>query len=114
METDALDLPESRVSFPGPFSQHGVVVSGWSVPFLHAQSHEGGRLTVVLDNRFSLELSVAEAERVVPFLADAIAVALGFEAHPDADDAPPLVRSPHPKPQPVVSVVGFGMGDAPS
>ena len=71
------ELPvESSVSFPGPFAQHDVVVSGWRVPLLHAQPHDGGMLTLVLDNRFALELGVADAERVVPFLANAIAIAL--------------------------------------
>jgi hypothetical protein len=113
MDSDIADLPESRVSFPGPFSQHEVVVSGWKVPFLHAQPQDGGMLTLMLDNRFLLEIPVAEAERFVPFLADAIAIALGFEAHPDANDSLPLVRSPHPKPRPVLSVAGFGRGEMP-
>jgi len=107
MDTDELDLPESRVSFPGPFSQHGVVVSGWSVPFLHAQVHDGGMMTVVLDDRFGIELTVAEAERVVPFVADAIAIALGYDTHPSADDSIPASRSPHPKPQRVMAIAGF-------
>lgn len=107
MDTDTLDLTESRVSFPGPFSQHGVVVTGWSVPFLHAQMHDGGMMTVVLDDRFGIELTVSEAERVVPFIADAIAIALGYDAHPSADDSTPPNRSPHPKPQRIMAVAGL-------
>jgi hypothetical protein len=38
-----------------------------------------------LDNRYGLDLTVAEAEQVVPFLADAIAIALGYTCHPGAD-----------------------------
>ena len=113
MDSETPELPESQVRFPGPFLQHDVVVAGWKVPFLHAQPHDGGRLTLVLDSRFSLELSLADAERVVPFLANSIALALGFDAHPHADDEPPLVRSPHPKPQPVMAVADFGCGEAP-
>jgi len=107
MDADSLDLPESRVSFPGPFSRHDVVVAGWRVPFLHAQLHDGGKMTVVLDHRYGIELTVAEAERVVPFVADAIAVALGYHAHPSADDEDAPVRSPHPKPQRVMTIAGF-------
>ena len=107
MEMDALDRTDSRVSFPGPFSQHQVNVSGWTVPFLHAQVHDGGKMTVVLDDRFGLELTVAEAERVIPFLADAIAIALGYDAHPSANDSTPPPRSPHPKPRRVMTVSGF-------
>jgi hypothetical protein len=112
MDADPLDLSESRVSFPGPFSRHDVVVSGWRVPFLHAQVHDGGKMTVVLDHRYGIELTVAEAERVVPFVADAIAVALGYNAHPSADDDAMPVRSPHPRPQRVMTIAGFE-SDAP-
>jgi hypothetical protein len=111
METDLPDVADSRVSFPGPFSQHDVVVSGWKVPFLQAAVHDGGKLTVVLDDRFGLELTVAEAERVMPFVADAIAVALGYNAHPSADDETPLDRSAHPKPQRVMTIAGMGSAD---
>lgn len=89
-----------RVTFPGPFSQHEVVVDGWKVPFLHA--HPGGEhdesVTIVLDNRLALTLSVEEAERVVPFLADSIAVALGYPSHPNEDAEQPLMRLPQPRP----------------
>lgn len=89
-----------RVTFPGPFSQHEVVVDGWKVPFLHA--HPGGEhdenVMLVLDNRLALTLSVEEAERIVPFLADAIAVALGYTSHPNEDAEQPLVRQPQPRP----------------
>lgn len=106
MDTNVLDVSESQVAFPGPFSQHGVNVAGWSVPFLHAQVHDGGMLTLVLDDRFGLELTVSEAERIVPFVADAIAIALGYEAHPSADDEALSSRSPHPKPQRVMAIAG--------
>jgi hypothetical protein len=41
-----------------------------------------------------LDLTVAEAERVVPFLADAIAIALGYTCHPRADWDVPHQRNP--------------------
>lgn len=89
-----------RVTYPGPFSQHEVVVNGWKVPFLHA--HPGGEhdeeVTLVLDNRLALTLSVEEAERMVPFLADSIAVALGYPSHPNEDAEQPLRRLPQPRP----------------
>jgi hypothetical protein len=69
-----------RVSFPGPFSTHDVVVDGWKVPLVHA--HPCGEsdecVMLVIDNRLAATFSVDEAERFVPFLADAIAVALGY------------------------------------
>lgn len=87
-----------RVTFPGPFQHHDVVVDGWRLPFVQAHMTGEDRVTLVIDRRLAEEFSVEEAERVVPFLADAIAVALGYTAHPAADMEPPVNRDPHPKP----------------
>jgi hypothetical protein len=95
-----------RVNFPGPFSRHDVVVEGWRVPFLEAHPGEGGQVTLVLDRRLSIPLSTAEAERVVPFLADAISVALGYGAHPRGD-MPLPERTPYPSPRRVREIVSL-------
>jgi hypothetical protein len=87
-----------RVSFPGPFMHHEVVVNGWAVPLLHAHpcgTHDEG-VMLVLDSRIAITLSVEEAERFVPFLADAMAVALGYTAHPQGDVE--FERKPQPRP----------------
>jgi hypothetical protein len=73
--------PMSSVSFPGPFSHHDVV-NDWRVPFMTSHLVREGRVTVVLHRRLGIELSTDEAERLLPFVADAIAVALGYGAHP--------------------------------
>jgi hypothetical protein len=107
-EHDCSALPSLRVNFPGPFTQHDVVVDGWRVPLLDAQvNQDDGRVLLVLDNRFTLDLSAEEAERVVPFLADAMAVALGYDAHPNETDPLPPRRAPHPKPQRVMTIAGM-------
>jgi hypothetical protein len=103
MATDP--FPADRVTFPGPFSHHDVVVDGWRVPFLQAQIAGEDRVLLVLDRRLALELDCVEAEHFVPFLADAIAVALGYGAHPRSDDRRPLERAPYPRPERVVDVV---------
>lgn len=82
-----------RVSFPGPFSAHDVVFEGWRVPFLHAHPDDSC-VALVLDHRIMETFTVAEAEKVVPFLADAIAIALGYPSAPRGDE-----EQPH-KPQP--------------
>jgi hypothetical protein len=89
-----------QVSFPGPFMRHEVVVNGWAVPLLHARpsGEHDESVTLVLDERLALTVSVEEAERFVPFLADAIAVALGYTSHPDEDAEQPLIRQPQPRP----------------
>lgn len=93
------------LNFPGPFSHHDVVVDGWKVPLLKANLVGEDRIDLLLDERFALELSTAEAERVVPFLADAIAVALGFGSHPREDTEPPLKILPRLRPQRVTQLL---------
>jgi hypothetical protein len=98
-------LPEFRVTFPGPFEHHDVVVDGWRVPHVQAHLRDEDRILLVLDRRLGMELSTAEAERFVPFLADAIAIALGYGAHPRGDGDHPLERAPFPRPERVFDVV---------
>jgi hypothetical protein len=89
---------EFRVTFPGPFQHHDVVVDGWRVPFLEAHPQEENRITLTLDRRLGLDLTTQEAERLLPFIADAIAVGLGYGAHPRGD-MPLPERRPHPSPR---------------
>lgn len=95
-----------RVTFPGPFQHHDVVVDGWSVPFVKAsfRPSDEDHVRLILDDRIGLDLNSAEAEKLMPFLADAIAVALGYGAHPGKEmDALPE-RAPHMAPRRVVRV----------
>lgn len=87
---------EQRVAYIGPFESHDVVVRGREVPFLRAFPMDGGVIDLTLDRRFGLRLSEAEAERFVPFLAHAIAVALGYTCHPEAEKEP-NPRLPFPR-----------------
>jgi hypothetical protein len=99
------DFPqlESRLAFIGPFQHHDVVVDGRQVPFLRATPLDGGQVHLNLDRRLGLTLSAEEAERVVPFLADAIAVASGYTSHPDAERDGPNVRHPFPAVTPLLT-----------
>jgi hypothetical protein len=87
-----------RVQFPGPFNQHDVVVDGWKVPLLHAHptGANDNEIMLVIDHRLAETFTVAEAERFVPFLADAIAVALGYTCHPNGDEEPNWNPQPRP------------------
>lgn len=94
-----------RVTFPGPFQHHDVVVDGWRVPFLQAQVSDDNRVALVIDRRLaSPDLTPDEAERIVPFIADAIAVALGYGAHPNGDTPRVPPRAPYPRPERVVGL----------
>lgn len=81
------------VEYVGPFESWRVSVDGWEVPLLHATPQPGGKVSLTLDSRFGLDLDLATAERVVPFIANAIAVAMGYAAHPNGEQ-PPILRSP--------------------
>ena len=95
---DIHELPaESRVAFPGPFEYHPVVVEGREVPFLEATPLDGGKIDLTVDKRYGLVLSVEESERIIPFLANAIAIALGYTSHPTTGRDEPTVRHPFPR-----------------
>jgi hypothetical protein len=111
-EHDCAELPEFQVSFPGPFTHHDVVVNGWRVPYVQAHMAAEDRVMLVIDRRLAAEFSVDEAERFVPFLADAIAVAMGYGAHPDDRTPRPLSRAPYPRPERVVDVDLLGITPA--
>jgi hypothetical protein len=95
-----------RVTFPGPFQHHDVVVDGWSVPFVKAsfRQDDEDHVRLILDDRIGLDLNSAEAEKLMPFLADAIAVALGYGAHPSEESMTLPERAPHMAPRRVVRV----------
>lgn len=97
-------IPDFRVTFPGPVTEHAVAVENWTVPFLKAELGDEDRLRLILDERFGLELSSEEAERLVPFLAHAIAVALGYGGHPSKDMDSLPERFPHAAPRRIVQV----------
>ncbi len=101
MEADDLPELDSRVNYVGPFRYHDVVVDGRAVPFLRATPLDGGRVHLNLDRRLGLDLSASEAERVVPFLAHTIAVALGYTSHPDTERDGPNRSHPFPRVAPL-------------
>jgi hypothetical protein len=85
----------SGLEFVGPFARHEVILHGHLVPFLEATPTASG-VHLNLDGRYGIDLSPEEADRVVPFIADCIAVALGYTGHPKPDCPEPLLRHPFP------------------
>jgi hypothetical protein len=86
----------AEVEFVGPFERHEVVVNGHKVPYLAATpTRDGVHLT--LDCRFGLDLTSAQALEVVPFLADVVAIALGYTCFPceEVPNPPRLKPWPH-------------------
>jgi hypothetical protein len=82
-----------EVEILGPVTSHRVIVSGRQVPFLDAAPANGGKIHLSLDDRYGLDLAVADADRIIEFIADCIAVALGYTCHP-RDGMEPLAMHP--------------------
>ena len=98
-----MDLtPAERVEFVGPFESYRVVVDGWEGPFLEAHMRPGDIVDISLDRRYGLEVPIADAERLVPFLAHTIAVAAGYPSHPDRDGLPTSL--PHSQPRRLIGL----------
>ncbi len=72
-----------------------MTIDGWLVPFVEPVSLSGGRTRLVLDNRFGLVLDEDKARYVLPWIANAIAVASGFSCHPRSDHDQPKSLSPY-------------------
>lgn len=88
----------------GPFKSHWVIVGGRQVPFLEAEPANGGIVRLTLDQRYALDVPVADADRIIPFIADCIAVGLGYTCHP-RHDMEPVRSTPFP---PAMCVDLFG------
>jgi len=85
----------SDYEIAGPFESHRVIVDGRRVPFLDALPMNGGKISLLLDNRYTLDISVIDAEMFIPWIADAIAVAMGYACHPRRGKEP-IRSSPFP------------------
>jgi hypothetical protein len=87
---------QTDLAFVGPTSYREIVLRGRVVPFIVATPLDGGNIGLTLDRRYALTLTTADAERVIPFLANAIAIALGYNCHPSSEDEP---TKAHPFPR---------------
>ena len=96
MSTDRADGAEA-FELVGPFEEWRVVLEGREVPFLTAWPANGGVIHLTLDRRYGLDVAVADAERLIPFLADCIAVGMGYACHQRADQDEPIRLPPFPR-----------------
>src|SRR5882672_372910 len=68
----------------GPFlPEHRVTINGYSVPYITVTPTADGRIDLLVDRRFGLDapVPVAEFNRWIGLLADAMAVAAGYSSH---------------------------------
>lgn len=73
----------------GPFDRWPVMVNGWTVPHLDARYGDDGRVWLTLDHRFAIDLDTDDAARVIEFVADAMAICLGWSCHPKSPEWTP-------------------------
>lgn len=73
----------------GPFSRYPVVVNGWTVKGLQAQYADDGSVSLVLDERFALDVPADRAASVIEFVADALAIGRGWSCHPRSENWTP-------------------------
>ncbi len=85
----------SNYQIVGPFQSHWVLVDGRRVPFLEAMPVNGGKISLLLDSRYAVDISVADAEGLIPWIADAIAIGMGYTCHPRPGKEP-IRASPFP------------------
>ena len=76
------------VEYVGPFDQTYVVIDGRKVPHLTVGFLPGGIVSFVLDERFALDVPVERAPHTASFLADCIAVGMGYASHPREGQEP--------------------------
>lgn len=73
----------TNVQSIGPFESYPVTLNGWTIPNLEAMTFAGGtQVTLRLDKRFDLDVPAEIAGRVISFVADCIAVSMGYACHP--------------------------------
>lgn len=73
----------------GPFDHYETMVNGWTVPGLQARYQDDGSVSLTLDRRLGIDVPADLAGQVIGFVADAIAIALGWSCHPTSPDWTP-------------------------
>jgi hypothetical protein len=88
----------------GPFQSYRLLVDGRDVPFLKAFPEKGGVVHLLLDERYGLDVPVADADAFIPWIADAIAIAMGYTCHP-REGMEPIRATPFPRSIAITSTI---------
>lgn len=76
--------PVHNVASIGPFQRFPLTVNGWTVPNIQAKvrSDTDGRVSFTLDNRLGIDVPAAIAGALAAWIADVVAVSMGYACHP--------------------------------
>jgi hypothetical protein len=87
-----MSSPGGEIEFIGPFETHYVTVDGWRIPNLRAHPQQGGKVTLTMERGSGVlwDVPLVEAEHIVRFVAEIIAVERGFSCGPRGDERPQL------------------------
>lgn len=86
------NLPDSSPRRPflvGPFDTYCVVVDGYVIPRLTG-FHDGDRIALVLDGRFSASFSEDDARKAAWLIANALAIGEGYSSMNASDKQRPF------------------------
>ena len=115
MTADSREFSDQRgdrdVRSVGPFHRYPTMVNGWVVPWLEATYRDDGMVGLVLDHRLAIDVPDDLAGQVIGFVADAIAIALGWSCHPTSPDWTPDNDVPGMKRLPWFQMHGIGGAD---
>lgn len=100
----------------GPFHRYPLVVNGWTVPNVQAKLLPGSNGTLVtftLDNRLAVDVPHEVAGSLAPWIADVVAVSMGYGCHPREGFAPgePMPESVGRRALPWSHMVGIAEGE---
>jgi hypothetical protein len=80
------DAPDNKISLVGPFSEeyHRATIAGYEIPnlkFLRRSGANDGLATVLLDNRFAIDVPEDQLDPWLWIVANAMAISAGFSCH---------------------------------
>lgn len=91
MSDNIIKFPKDETSelLVGPFEYYKVVVDGRAIPNLTG-FHDGDKIALVLDGRFSISVSKDDATPVAWMIANALAIGAGYPSMNAADKSRPF------------------------
>ena len=103
---DIIGEIDRRVEFIGPIEYHMVKLYGRLVPDLTATPLPGGKILLSHASKICIEISLADAQWMVPFIANCIVYGMGYQSFPEYPDQEPIARVHMPRLTEITSLEG--------